>query len=228
MNIKQIYKKYQTPQNLQKHLLRVGALASILTDNWLGPKIHKAAIIQAALLHDLAKPMNFNLHKQAQFGMSPADIKKLEKLQSYLRNKFGTDEHLAAIKITQSLKCPPNTVRIISNLDWENIPRLRKNNDFESLIAVYCDMRIGPKGILSLEERLADLKKRVGSKNLKKHLKNGQALEKLIAKQVPISPHSITNGQLNLLFDKLLKTRLNKQFWARSKNKAEKYSRVIP
>ena len=53
MNILEIYKKYHLPENLQMHMLRVAACASLILDNWNGEKIDKEAIIRVCLLHDM-------------------------------------------------------------------------------------------------------------------------------------------------------------------------------
>jgi len=210
MNIRKVYEEYQVPKNLQEHMLRVGALASILTDNWLNDDIDRFSIIQACLLHDIAKPMNFDLAKQAQFGMSPAEIDKLEKLQNRLKVRYGTDEHTATVGIIKDLGCNSTTVRIVDNLEWSYIPRVMSANDIESLIAIYCDMRIGLKGILTLDDRLADLKTRAGNEDFEEHAKNGKALEGLISKYVSIEINSITDNEINDLFDGLLKSSLRK------------------
>ena len=211
MTIKKIYEKYQIPQNLQEHMLKVGALADILTDSWTGAKIDKTAVVQAALLHDLAKPMNFDLAKQAQFGMSPAEIDELEKLQNHLKEKFGTDEHVATVGVIKDLGCNSTVVRIVDSLEWSYIPRAIKDDDVESLIVIYCDMRIGFNGILTLDDRLADLKTRAGDEDFEEHAKNGDALEALINKYVSIDINSITDEQINALFDKLLKSSLRNE-----------------
>lgn len=199
MNIKNIYCKFQTPQNLQEHMLRVGALARILTDNWTGRKIDKQNIVKAALLHDIAKPLSFDLSKQAQFDISPKDIKSLAKLQNFLKKKFGNDEHTAMSKIVQELGLNQTIARIINNLEWRYIPQLIKNHDIETLIVIYCDMRIGPKGILSLNERIADLKTRSIDENFEEHLKNSETIEQIIKKNVSIKIEDITDRQINTL-----------------------------
>ena len=40
----------------------------------------------------IAKPIKFDLAKQAQFGMTQEDIDRLDLLQKRLKDKFGEDE----------------------------------------------------------------------------------------------------------------------------------------
>jgi hypothetical protein len=208
MKISQIYDNYMIPQNLQKHMLRVASLAEILHEHWIGKEIDSQAIIQACVFHDAAKPMNFDLAKQAQFGMSGSDINRLKELQERLKSKYGSEEHHAIIKICEEIGLSPTAVKLVNNLEWSYIPRLLETNDIESLIPIYCDMRIGPKGILSLNERLSELKERVSAKDYEDNVKNGTALEQVIKNNVMFNVNSITDDQINKRFEKLLNTEI--------------------
>jgi len=204
MNIKEVYDKYQTPQNLQEHMLRVGATATILTDNWIGKKIDKPAIIIAALLHDIAKPITFDIAKQAQFGMSPTDIANLIQLQKMVKKRFGTDEHIATMVIINELGCNATTIEIIDTFEWIFIPQHLNDNNIEPLIAIYCDLRIGWHRILSLSERFAELQIRSVEEDIKNRAKDGKTLEKLIQSNVLIDLHNLTNNMINKKFEQLL------------------------
>lgn len=204
MKVNNIYQEYQIPKNLQEHMLRVAALAEIILENWKGEQIDKRSIVIACVLHDLAKPMNFDLSKQAKFGLTPEEIEDLAKLQNRLRNDFGKTEHQALINICKSLGCSPVTIRIIENFEWEFIPRLMIENDMESLVAIYSDMRIGLKGILSLKDRLEDLKTRESADDYQEKETNGFKLENLIMKNNTVDLNSIKDEQINARFEDLL------------------------
>ena len=62
MNVKQAYHKYKVPQNLQKHMLRVAAIAEIITSSWLGNNINKNTIILACLFHDVSTMTGLFIH----------------------------------------------------------------------------------------------------------------------------------------------------------------------
>ena len=199
----------EIPKNLQEHMLRTAALAEIILENWSGSAIDKDAVIKACTIHDIAKPMNFNLTKQAQFGMSESEIEELRQLQNHIKTNFGDDEHKATVGIAKELRCDPVTVKFIDNLEWEYIPRLLEANDIGSLIPIYCDMRIGPNGILTLDVRLEELKNRVKGDDYEDNVKNGRALEKLVIDNVRIDLNSLTDEQINERFDKLLNFELS-------------------
>ena len=66
-------------------------------------------------------------------------------------------------------------------------------------------MRIGPKGILALQDRLRELKNRVGADDYDANVIYGNAVEKLLQKNVTVSLGSITDKQLNSHRKNLLK-----------------------
>lgn len=201
MNTKQIYEKYFIPPNLQEHMLYVASLSKIIVDNWTGPTINKNAIIQASLFHDIAKPLHFDLEKQAQYGMSQTDIQKLKNHQQTLKDAFGDDEHICTVKIFENMGCSVTARTIINNFEWINIPQLEKIKDLNSLIPIYADMRIGPMGIVTLQNRLHDLKQRTGESD---HEHNGIELEQLISKHVLINLQSVSNQHLKTYVNILL------------------------
>jgi hypothetical protein len=200
MTVKQIYSEYLLPENLQHHMLRVAGLAQIITTD--------QNVILACLFHDIAKPINFDLAKQARFGMSPADISELAGLQIRLVGKFGPDEHQATVGICREIGLNPQAVKLVDNLEWKYIPELLQLGDPVPLIPIYCDMRIGPKGILSLSQRIEDLKSRAGEEDFDSYLKNGLELEHMLQSQVSLDLNTITNADLESQFNQLLATSL--------------------
>ena len=198
MTIGQIYSEFFIPLSLQKHMLRVAALAEILVNSWATELEHKEEIIKTSLFHDIAKPMKFDLSKQAQFGMKPKDIEKLAKHQKHLEKKYGKNEHLATVAICKEIGLSQESLRLLNNLEWKYIPRLISEQDIDSLIPIYCDMRIGPSGILSLKQRLLELKNRVSEQDYETDIKNGFELEKIIQENIVININSITHSQIEI------------------------------
>lgn len=209
MKVSQVYKIYQTPKNLQEHMLRVASLASIIVENWIGTEINKESVIKACTIHDIAKPMNFDLAKQAQFGMSENEIEELRQLQNHIKTNFGTEEHQATVGIAKEIGCNANVVKYIDDLEWKYIPRLLGANEIDPLIPIYCDMRVGPKGVLTLQVRLEELKNRAEGNDYEDNVRNGNVLEQLIVKSVSTDLNSITDEQINQKFEKLLDTELS-------------------
>lgn len=201
MTTQQIYEEYMVPRNLQEHMLRVASLAKIILNHWVGRPVDRDSIVQACTFHDIAKPMTFDPAKQAQFGMSKEDIVRLETLQKRLKRDYGTNEHTATVIICQHIGCTRSAVNIVGNLEWSNILRLLKANDIESLLPIYCDMRIGPTGILTLKQRLAELQAREGKSDYEE---NGMKLEHILAGNTTTDLNSISNTKINGNFEELL------------------------
>lgn len=204
MNTREIYAKYMTPQNLQKHMLRAASLAQILTEHWKGSKLDKKALIECCLFHDIAKPMTFDLAKQAQYGMRDEDIANLVELQNHIKDNYGEEEYHAVIMICKEVGLSEAAISLVDHLEWGNIPRFISANDIISLIPIYCDMRISPKGILSLEARIKDLYNRVGGENYERDMRNGKFLEAKIIEHVSLDVNAITTDQLDANIDALL------------------------
>lgn len=195
-----------TPKNLQEHMLRVAAISKIILHNWTGPELDKKAVTVACATHDIAKPMTFDITKQAQYGASQIDIANLVKLQDFIKNNYGEEEYEAACKMCRDIGVEEKICQMVKNLGWINIPQLLKDKNTEMLVSIYCDMRIGPEGILSLIGRIKDVKGRANYEGSDNFLKNGKVLEKEIQKNVSHDLNKISDQDLNSHFDELLNT----------------------
>ncbi len=154
--------------------------------------------------------MNFDPNKQAKFGMSPGEIDHLATLQTYLRTHFDPIEHNAVVKICQEIGCGAKTVELVNNLEWEYTSRLLNENNFESLIPIYCDMRIAPNGIQPLLDRMNELKNRDHDSNRMDDLAvAGQKLEQELQEKVSIDLNKVTNEQINQRVELMRQQKLN-------------------
>jgi hypothetical protein len=213
MNVRQAYEKYMTPKNLQEHMLRVTALSKIIIDNWTGQTIDKFAIIKICALHDITKPVTFDTSKavQAKYGMSQEDISNLGKLKKFIKENLGTDEHKAAVEMCRDMNLGEKVVKMMEDMEWKYAQRLLDENNLESLIPIYCDMRIGPKGMMDLLQRVSNLKGRVGDRkeyDYEEFERSGKILEQKIQENVGIDLKLVTNDQLDSLFEELLNLKI--------------------
>ncbi len=209
MKVKEVYQQYRTPKNLQKHMLRVAALGTIILKNWNSSNLDDNAIIQTLVLHDIAKPVTFEISKQAQFVSNPEELKILEENIRFLIDNYGTNEHDAALKIFQEIGLSKNAQRLINKLEWHYIDRLMVTGDTEALIAIYCDMRIGPEGLLSIKERLHELHKRAPMDQFEKRLQSAIKLQKLIQSNVDIDLENIQDEQVEQMAKSLYNQEIN-------------------
>lgn len=203
MQISEIYSKYKTLPNLQQHMLRVSAVAQKVLDNWSGIDIDKKSIIQTCLLHDIAKPITFDMQKQELYVQNVEELRLVQNCNRYLIDNYGVEEHPALLKIATEIGVNQKTIDLLNNLEWHLIGKLLEKNDVESLIPIYCDMRISPNGIVTIEQRIQDLKKRTGKGNQQLYL-DGEDLEKYINQNVSTDLNTISNQDIEEIADKLL------------------------
>jgi len=178
-------------------MLRVAALARIILDHWIGQKIDDQSIVTCAMYHDIAKPINFDIEKQRQYVATEEEFNEVKRTISEMITKYGTEEHVVAIKIFQEIGCSAETIRLINNLEWIYLPRLLKENDIPALLVNYCDMRIGPKGILPIGMRFADLRERAPFEGIDEIAELTPKLESFIQSNTSIDLNTITDDQIN-------------------------------
>lgn len=92
----------------------------------------------------------------------------------------------------------------VNNLEWIYTPRLLQENDIPALLLNYCDMRMGTKGILPIQERFADLKSRAPFAGIDEIAALSPKLESTIQVFTTINLNDITYDQLDAQIQKLL------------------------
>jgi hypothetical protein len=149
--------------------------------------------------------MNFDTSADTQkkYGMSEKDVEKIEKIKSYIIKNYGTNEHQAAIEMCKELDLDAKSLEIVEFIGWYHLPNMLKENKINTLIAIYCDMRIGPQGILKLRGRFDDSLVRARGK-YEKYYEDAQSLEKLIQADTNVDINKITDEDLNSLFPEII------------------------
>jgi len=156
--ISDIYKEYKIMPNLQMHMLRVAAVASMICDNFTEPLL-KEDIITAALLHDMGNIIKFRLDYFPKF-LEPEGLEYWQRVKDEYAEKYGNDEHIATIKIAQELRVSSSILELIKALSFFGAPKVALGDNFGDKIVEYCDSRVTPFGVVTLEERLTDLRTR--------------------------------------------------------------------
>ncbi len=204
MNVQQIYSTYRVPSNLQQHMLRVAAVAYSILQGWTGEPVNKEAIIQTCLFHDIAKPVTFDMQKQRRYVSTEEELQEVASLKQWLLETYGSNEHAAAEKIFLEIGVIPKAIQLLQNLEWSYIPKLLLQDDIESLLPIYADMRIGPQGILSLEDRLTDLASRATVEDFDQQEQSGKHLESLVRKQTTTNLDTMSDEDIAAVIEKEL------------------------
>lgn len=110
---------------------------------------------------------------------------------------------------TEELGVSSKTVSYISCMGFSNT--LPAGRSWEKMVCLYADMRVGPEGVLSLQERFSDLRVRYGwsraSESQKRiwetrehQLRN---IEEAVTREVGISAKEISQHAIRPLLDRL-------------------------
>lgn len=137
MNIIGIYKKYHLPENLQMHMLRVGACSNLIIDNWNGQEINKQSIIRVSLLHDMG-----NIVKISEDSSTDEEFIKIRK--KYL-NKYGTNDHEINLEIGKQEGLTEKEIIILDGKMSRKNEETLKSGSYERKICAYCDQIVAPK-----------------------------------------------------------------------------------
>lgn len=157
-NIGEIYEHYKIMPNLAEHQRRVAAVAEQICRSF-DEKLHVAEVISACLLHDMGNILKFDLISFPQF-LEPQGLAYWQEIKNDFEKKYGVDEHNATLRIAKEIGVFERTFEYIDAIGFSKAGENARQNDFGKKICAYADMRVGPFGILTLEERFADGKKR--------------------------------------------------------------------
>ena len=161
MHVIQIYQQYQIPQNLQLHMLRVAAVGKIVCDHITSQAIDPDLIIKTLLLHDMGNIIKFNFNNTSMF--SPEDREKIEvyrATQTEFMRKYGSDADKVTLQIIKEISADDRVARLCEASHGERAHMFVDGEFWQEKICYYADMRIGLHGILSVDERFEDLKRR--------------------------------------------------------------------
>ena len=88
-------------------------------------------------------------------------------MQGNFIQKYGTDEHFATREIASELGSDDITLHLLDSIGFSKIPSVRKKGSMDDKVVLYSDMRVGPFGIISIDERIDEGVRRRGQANNK-------------------------------------------------------------
>lgn len=204
MNIIEIYRKYYLPENLQMHMLRVAACSNLIIDNWNGPEIDQKSIIRVCLLHDMG-----NMVKIPEDFSSDEEFLKIRK--KYF-DRYGTNDHEINLEIGKQEGLTEKELKILDGKRSRKNEETLNSNSYERKICAYCDQRVAPDGVTSIEERLEDAKIRYKNKPLSVWSNEEKAshlidcslgIEKQIMRYCKLKPEDINDISIKEYIEKL-------------------------
>jgi hypothetical protein len=162
MRAKEIYQEFNIPSNLSDHMLGVAGVVIFLQEHWKGPEVNWDVLKKSALLHDLGNIVKFDLENYPELlGKELKNIEHWRRIKTDAIRKYGSDDHEVTRKMLDWLGVEELVKKTILNKSFGNAVQVSSGNDWYSKILLYADLRMLPKGLATLAERIEDVKKRM-------------------------------------------------------------------
>lgn len=207
MNIIEIYKKYELPEHLQMHMLRVTACCMLILNNWKSDiSVNKESLIRIALLHDMGN--------MAKISDEQVDNPKFAKIRKKYIEEYGKDDHKINIAIGRQEGLTEEELDILDRKQLKRNKEIRDSDNYVLKICAYCDQRVSPNGVDSLKGRLEELQERQKNKPngsmhdpqvAKELIQYALEIEKQVMSNCTLKPIEITNEAIALCIEKLKK-----------------------
>lgn len=189
MNIMEIYKKYELPEVLQMHMLRVAACCMLILDNWNSNiKVDNDSLVRIALLHDMGN--------MAKMSEDQVTNQRFAKIREEYINKYGMDDHKINMIIGKQEGLTDEELNILDRKQLRRNKEIKNSDDYTLKICAYCDQRVSPYGVDSVRGRLEELQERHKNKpNGSMH--NPEVAKELIQYALEIEEQVISQCTLN-------------------------------
>jgi hypothetical protein len=158
MTVLDIYAKYRIYRGLQKHQLRVGAVARFVALRSRGVA-DPDLVTRVGLLHDMGNIIKADLPRYQEF-LAPEGLEHWEGVKREYISTYGDDEHAATAAICREIGVGERELSIIENMRVTRTQWIFEEGSLEQKICKYADMRVSPWGIVPMRERLAEARER--------------------------------------------------------------------
>jgi len=209
MTISEVYDQFPINQGLREHMLRVGAVAKTICDNKDGT-LDSEDIISAALLHDLGNILKFQFDREDMVElMQPEGAEYWQKKQAEVELEYGSEEDVATVMMLQKINVSPETIKVIDSAHLSELDKIVANNNLSGQVMLYCDMRVGPGAVMTLTERMQDMRDRYVThrfthEEMDEMVEKMKTIEENIFARCQIKPEEITEGSTASLQQALL------------------------
>ena len=198
-NIEDIYSKYKIMPTLAEHQFRVSAVAKQICESIL-EAVDTEGVVKVCLLHDMGNIIKFELNYFPEF-FQPEGLEYWQNVKDEYLAKYGINEHVATQKICEEIGLSEIETDYLRAFGFSKIKHVLHESSLEQKICLYSDLRVGPYGVLSIEDRLIDGRKRYGHRkdkamSLEEFEEFADALQKLEKKLFSYSsilPENITD-----------------------------------
>ncbi|MCX6753509.1 MAG: HD domain-containing protein [Candidatus Nomurabacteria bacterium] len=207
-NIVEIYKDYRTMPNLVMHQMRVAAVAMQIIKS-LDMEVDKESVVKACLLHDMGNIIKFQLDFFPEWN-KPDILAYWQGVKEEYILKYGSNEHKASLLIADELGASVKTKDLVYSVDSASVEMIANEDDFDRKLCLYADGRVSPSGVVSINERSLEAKKRYENHRNKFdeerrifHNTNLNLIEKQIFSHTSIRPEDINDESIKDYLEKL-------------------------
>ena len=156
--VKEIYTEYNIPPGLQAHQLRVAAVAAYVCD-YFDNTVDKERIVLAGLFHDMGNIIKSDVTQMPDL-FEPEGPEYWQEVKVAFREKYGDDELHARNLIAERIGLSEDVIHLMKSAGFAKLETIVDQGSEELKIFQYGDSRVGPYGILSLEDRFREGRER--------------------------------------------------------------------
>ena len=201
-SLRQIYDEYKIMSNLRDHQLRVASVAKYICDR-LPISIDAKRVVETCLFHDMGNIIKFDMGYFPEFN-KPEGQDYWEGIKREYIKKYGPDAAKANVLIAREIGLEPKIIEGIEKIGFSKLLETLSKESMEEKICAYSDMRVAPCGVVSIDERLIDGKKRYRNKKnafaipeYDVQVKALKEIEKQISEIAKIKPEDITDKSVS-------------------------------
>lgn len=200
MKISEVYEKYRIPNNLAEHMVRVAVVGHVVASNWIGETADVELTTLSCLLHDIGNVVKFNLDKPV---VKIPNLDELRETQKMFRAKYGSSAHEANVAIIKEIGRDDiaEIIEIEHDIFGKSMSKIQ-GAPLPAQILLYSDVRVMPKGIVSMQERIDDLIARYGDK--KYDMRHFPEFEEYLQRMTSIDITTIAESVVSSYFDEML------------------------
>jgi hypothetical protein len=164
MLINEIYNKYHLFTGLKEHMVRVGSVVKQICNHSKTSLPEVDYMIEASLLHDMGNLLKSKPGILLELYEPEGQAYWLAQKEAF-SNLYGADEDIATKNIINEIGVSAKTLFYYNAFGHLAAYRVSQSGTLAEKIISYSDLRVGPYGVISLDERFSDIRKRYLNNN---------------------------------------------------------------
>lgn len=152
-----IYDVLGLPRGLRLHHARTVALLQLISRSTDGTTAEAAREAELAMsVHDVGNLVKMPESDQLALRMLQESEESLERWRlatRVARARYGSDDHIATQTMLSELGIRDDLRKLVARKSSKNLPSVISRKIGVELLALYADMRVGPFGVVTIEER---------------------------------------------------------------------------